>query len=244
MNLYVIIIFLFAIVCCDSLTSMFQYPMSKQLDQDIPLYLVYSNLEILQQHLQQIFTKNINTSQIIIQLTDSNTYLIPDDNSNSKDSHGVPINWVEFYIKDVEKEIDQNGIVVMIHETIDNPHLLGEIAYTWSTLKKIALEYDITLSFYTGFYLAVGLLTGGRLSPEVDLISSMSIIYSCSVNPGKTVMIKIYPTIANLTPYYKKLNWNEKLQKFIFKKSFIKHDRMRLLALTGLEDVECLYVDP
>ena len=69
--------------------------------------------------------------------------------------------------------------------------------------EKIALEYDITLSFYTGFYLAVGLLTGGRLSPEVDLISSMSIIYSCSVNPGKTVMIKIYPTIANLTPYYK-----------------------------------------
>ena len=67
--------------------------------------------------------------------------------------------------------------------------------------EKIALEYDITLSFYTGFYLAVGLLTGGRLSPEVDLISSMSIIYSCSVNPGKTVMIKIYPTIANLTPY-------------------------------------------
>ena len=62
--------------------------MSKQLDQDIPLFLVYSNLEILQQHLQQIFTKNINTSQIIIQLTDSNTYLIPDDNPIQKTHMG------------------------------------------------------------------------------------------------------------------------------------------------------------
>ncbi|RCK66692.1 hypothetical protein Cantr_02747 [Candida viswanathii] len=219
--------------------------MSKNIEPDVPQFLVYSNMETLQPHLQQIFTKNKNSTQVIIQLTDTDTYIIPDDYiSPAKDSHGVPLHWVEFYVEDVTKEIDREGIVVMIHETVDNPHVSGEIAYTWSVLKKLALEYDLTLSLYAGFYLAIGLLTGGRLSPELDLLSSMSILYACSVNPGKTVMIKIYPTIANVTPYYKKANWNENLQKFIFKKGFTKHQRMRLLALTGLEDVECLYVDP
>lgn len=246
-----VLINLIIITCCNSI---FEYPMNKKIDSNIPEFLEYSNLENLQPHLQQIFTKNKNknknNSEIIIQLTDLNTYLTPinDDNDTvqfqAKDSYGVPLNWYEFYVEDVQKEIDHDGIVVMIHETVNNPHALGDIAYTWSILKKIALQYDITLSLYSGFYLNLGLLIGGRLSPEVDLISSMSILYSCSVSPGKTVMIKIYPTVAKLTPYFKKLNWNEKLQKFVFESGFIKLKRVKLLALTGLEDVECLYVDP
>ncbi|EMG46273.1 hypothetical protein SBY92_000894 [Candida maltosa Xu316] len=207
----------------------------------LPQLLSFSNFESLQPNLVNIFNNN-DTSQIIFHLSDSNTYLIPDDEDISLDSNNIPTNWIQFYMKNITTEIDPKGIVVMIHETVDHPYALGEIAYTWSTLKKLTLEYDVTQSVYVGFYYILSLLAGGRLSPEFDLTSSVSMMYSCSVNPGKTVMLKIYPTYVRLNPYYKKIQWNELAQKFVFKNAFIKHERVRLLALTGLEDVECLYV--
>lgn len=207
-------------------------------------FFYFDNLQTLQPKLSQIFATSIPTP--IIQLLDTTHYLIPDDNESSSENHfnnTIPLNWIEFYTENVSYEMNRQAeIIVMTHETVDNKYAHGDLAYTWSMLKKLAVEYNMALSLYAGFYYMVGLLTGARISPEFDITSSLSIMYACPVANGKTVQLKVYPTLAKLTPYYRKLKWNSKLQKFIVKNKFIKHKKIKLLALTGLEDVECVYV--
>ncbi|CAX44013.1 conserved hypothetical protein [Candida dubliniensis CD36] len=208
-----------------------------------PRFFYFDNLQTLQPKLLQIFATPIPTP--IIQLLDTNHYLIPDDESNSEDhsNNTVPLHWIEFYTENISYETNHHqGIIVMTHETVDNKYAHGDLAYTWSMLKKFAVEYNMALSLYAGFYYMVGLLTGARISPEFDITSSLSIMYTCPVTNGRTVQLKVYPTLAKLTPYYRKLKWNSKLQKFIVNNKFTKHKRIKLLALTGLEDVECVYI--
>ena len=42
-------------------------------------------------------------------------------------------------------------------------------------------------------------------------------MYACPVANGKTVQLKVYPTLAKLTPYYRKLKWNSKLQNSLLR---------------------------
>ena len=104
------------------------------------------------------------------------------------------MNWIEFYTENVSYEMNRQAeIIVMTHETVDNKYAHGDLAYTWSMLKKLAVEYNMALSLYAGFYYMVGLLTGARISPEFDITSSLSIMYARPVANGKTVQLKVYP---------------------------------------------------
>ncbi|KAI5965199.1 uncharacterized protein KGF55_001419 [Candida pseudojiufengensis] len=220
----------------------------------------YKNIEELQQNLKEFYSNyDSSTTTILFHLIDDDHYLIPDTidfstkYSTNKDStlfksvaknsdSNIPQNWIEFYTTNIHHYIDPKGIEIQTLTTVNSEYARGEVAYSLGSLKRIATEYDMNTSLFLGLNIFIGGIIGLRFAPEINFSSSYSTFYTCPVTSGKTVLIKVYPYITNLNPYYKNLKWNNKLKKFVTNFKFTKLDKVKLFTMTGLEDVECVYI--
>ncbi|KAG7663158.1 uncharacterized protein J8A68_003336 [[Candida] subhashii] len=180
---------------------------------------------------------------------DTNTYITPNtkDSTTSQFSE-IPENWVEFYTSDEHHEIHPDGITLLLHETANQTNLTGEISFAFTQETTSAIELSLVRSSYFGIGFvplwAMSLLLAGSLAPEWKDTRSLITTYTCPVAAGKSVGMKVFPNVSHVVPWTREVRFSERLRTFIMDSElFQRHEKVRLLALTGYEDVECFYTD-
>ncbi|CAK9439357.1 uncharacterized protein LODBEIA_P35180 [Lodderomyces beijingensis] len=199
-----------------------------------------------------IATPTSQTNQTVVHLIEEDHYLAPEIDYHAfqlqafnpfKHESRIPEKWFEYYAENVSARIERRGIVVQTLMTVANNDARGEIAFSGGMLTKITSEHDLNAGIYAGYYIWIGGQLGAGVTPELSFARSSSTYYTCPVVAGRTAQIKVYPTLTSFIPFFRTLHWNLGPQKFASKAlKFKKNKKLTLIFLSGLEDVECMYI--